>query len=209
VAAIPTTGSTPSVVVADAANNTVTVVSYNGTSLAQSATPTSLVSGCEPANVAIGPASGSTATVYVACPGTGQLEVGSVTVAGTPTLNSFTASTLPTTGTHTPSPFGVAVNQTGTSLVVTDSANNDAVVYPAVSGATLGSDTIVATGTTPDGVGMDQVNAFVANEASNSVTVIDPPATAKAPGHYVRARARANFAHRPVSLTPLIAPLPR
>jgi DNA-binding beta-propeller fold protein YncE len=205
VAAIPTTTTTPAVVVADAANNTVSVVSSNGTALAAS-TPVSLVSGCEPANVAIGPASGAAATVYVTCPGTGQVEVGTVSGTGTPTLGSFTATTLPTTGPNTPSPYGVAVNAAGTDLVVTDSANNDAVAYPSLSGASLGTGTVIAVGTTPDGVGIDGSNAFVANEASNNVTVIDPPATSTNPGHQ-RAQVRANVARRRVSLTPLIAPL--
>jgi DNA-binding beta-propeller fold protein YncE len=206
VAAIPTTTTTPAVVVADAANNTVSVVSSNGTLLAAS-TPVSLVSGCEPANVAIGPASGAAATVYVACPGTGQVEVGTVSGTGTPTLGSFTATTLPTTGANTPSPYGVAVNAAGTDLVVTDSANNDAVAYPSLSGASLGTGTVIAVGTTPDGVGIDGSNAFVANEGSNNVTVIDPPATSTNPGHHVRAHVRSNLARRRVSLTPLIAPL--
>ncbi|HWF50320.1 MAG TPA: protease pro-enzyme activation domain-containing protein [Solirubrobacteraceae bacterium] len=207
VAAIPTTTTAPSVVVADAANNTVSVVSWNGTALAAS-TPVSLVSGCEPASVAIGPASGATATVFVACPGTGQVEVGSVTGTGTPTLGSFTATTLPTTGSSSPAPYGVAVNAAGTDLVVTDSANDDAVAYPSLSGASLGTGTVIAVGTTPDGVGIDGSNAFIANEGSNNVTVVDPPAASTSPGHYVRAHVRTNLARRRVSLTPLVAPLP-
>jgi hypothetical protein len=206
VAAIPTTTTTPSVVVADAANNTVSVVSWNGTALAASA-PVSLVSGCEPANVAIGPASGAAATVFVACPGTGQVEAGTVTGTGTPTLGSFTATALPTTGANTPSPYGVAVNAAGTDLVVTDSANNDAVAYPSLSGTSLGTGTVIAVGTTPDGVGIDASNAFVANEGSNNVTVVDPPATSTSHGHYVHSRVRANLTRRRVSLTPLMAPL--
>jgi DNA-binding beta-propeller fold protein YncE len=189
VAAIPTTTTTPSVVVADEANNTVSVVSWNGTALVAS-TPVSLVSGCSPANVAIGPSVTGTAAVYVACPGDGKVEVGTVTGTGTPTLGTFTAANLPTTGSSTPSPYGVAVNAAGTSLVVTDSANNDVVVYPALSGTTIGTGVVVPVGTTPDGVGMDGSNAFIANETTNNVTVVDPQASGGSTGHYVRAHAR-------------------
>jgi DNA-binding beta-propeller fold protein YncE len=207
-AAITTETTKPAVVVADAKNNTVSVVTDTSGTLAQS-TPVSLATGCEPANVAIGPTVSSSASVYVACPGTGTVEVGSVSNASTPVLGTFTATSLPVpTGGSTPAPYGVAVNAAGTLLVVTDSANNDAVAYPSLSGASLGTGTIVPVGTTPDGVGIDGGNAFVANEVSNNVTVIDP-ATAKADhGHFLAARVRADIAHRPVSLTPLVAPLP-
>jgi DNA-binding beta-propeller fold protein YncE len=208
VAAIPTTTTVPAVVVADAANSTLSVVSYDGSSLATS-TPISLAAGCQPATVAIGPLSVSgTATVYVACPGNGTIEAGTVSGTGTPALSSFSATSLPTTGIKTPAPYGIAVNQFGSALVVTDSANNDAVVYPFLSDTTLGTDTVVPVGTTPDGVGMDENNAFVANEMSDNVTVIDPPRSGDARGHIV-ARAHSSRAQRaPVSLSPLIAPLP-
>lgn len=174
VAAVPASiSSVPAAVVADARNDTVSVVSYSGVSLVASA-PTSLQAGCAPANVAIGPVSGSTAAVYVACPGTGTVEAGTVSGSGLATLGSFTATTLPTTGSHTPSPYGIAVNAAGTALVVTDSANNDAVVYSSLSGTTLGTGSIAATGSVPDGVAIDGSNAFIANEGSNDVTVIDP-----------------------------------
>jgi hypothetical protein len=206
VAAIPTT-TTPAVVVADAGNSTLSVVSYISGSPAAS-TPTPLAAGCKPANVAIGPAVSGTATVYVACPGTGAIETGTVSGSGIPTLSSFTATSLPTTGIKTPAPYGIAVNQFGSALVVSDSANNDAVVYPFLSGTTLGTDTVVPVGTTPDGVGMDQNNAFVANEATNNVTVIDPPRTGGARGHIVASRHSNRASRAPVSLSPLIAPLP-
>jgi len=209
VAAIPTTTTTPSVVVADASNSTLSVVSFASGALAAS-TPTSLATGCDPASVAIGPSVSGTADVYVACSGTGTVEVGTVTGTGTPTLGSFTATSLPHLGTSTPYPFGVAVNAFGTALVVTDAANNDAVVYPSLSGTTLGTGTAVATGTTPDGVSMDGGNAFIANESSNNVTVLDPPATSSHQRFRVAsAKASAQAAaRRTVSLTPLIAPLP-
>jgi DNA-binding beta-propeller fold protein YncE len=210
-AAITTETTTPAVVVADAKNNTVSVVTDTSGTLAQS-TPVSLAAGCEPANVAIGPTVSSSAHVYVACPGTGTVEVGTVSNASTPVLGAFSATSLPVpTGGTTPAPFGVAVNAAGTLLVVTDSANNDAVAYPSLSGATLNAGTIIPVGTTPDGVGIDGGNAFVANEASNNVTVIDPPSKATNRGHFLAARVRADAARRPVSLsrlTPLIAPLP-
>src|SRR5579884_1839647 len=202
-AAIPTTTTTPAVVVADAANDALSVVSFNGSSLLASA-PVSLASGCAPANVAIGPSSAGTAAVYVACPGTGAIEVGTVSGSGTPTLGSFTATTLPTIGSSTPSPYGVAVNAAGTQLAISDSANNDAVLYPALSGTTLGTASVVAVGATPDGVSMDGSNAFVANEGSDTVSVIDPPAQ-PAHGRTIRGHASTRRGH---SLTPLVAPLP-
>jgi len=209
VAAIPTETTTPAVVVADAKNNTVSVVSLSGTTLSES-TPVSLTSGCRPANVAIGPLVSTTATVYVACPGTGQVEVGTVSNASTPVLGSFTATTLPTTGTNTPAPYGVAVNAAGTLLVVTDSANNDAVAYPSLSGSTLGTGTVVSVGTTPDGVGIDGGNAFVANEGSNNVSVVDPSQRGRNHGHYASQPSWGSNAatSAAVSLSPLIAPLP-
>ncbi|HWF35784.1 MAG TPA: protease pro-enzyme activation domain-containing protein [Solirubrobacteraceae bacterium] len=205
VAAIPTTTTTPAVLVADASNDTLSVVSYNGTSLVASA-PTALAANCEPANVAIGPASSGSAAVYVACPGSGQVDVGTVSGTGTPTLGSFTATTLPTTGASTPAPYGVAVNAAGTDLVVSDSANSDVVAYPSLAGVTLGTGTVISVGTTPDGVALDGGNAFVANEASNNVTVVDPPVAPRQHGHYVG--PHAGKATRAVSLTPLVAPLP-
>ena len=205
VAAIPTETATPAVIVADAANSTLSVVSYSSASLSAS-TPVSLAAGCRPANVAIGPSVSGTATVYVACPGTGEIEVG--TLSGT-VLGSFTATALPTSGSQTPAPYGIALNQSGTALVVTDSANSDAVLYLSLSGSTLGSDTVVSVGTTPDGVAMDGNNAFVANESTNTVTVIDPPSSGGDHGHLVASHMRSDAARRaPVSLTPLIAPLP-
>jgi DNA-binding beta-propeller fold protein YncE len=205
-AAIPTTTSNPSVVVADAANNTLSVVSLSGSTLSASA-PTSLASGCDPADVAIGPATGASATVYVACPGTGAIEVGTVSGSGTPTLSSFTASALPTTGSSAPAPYGIAVNPSGSDLAVSDSANGDVVVYPYVSGTTLGTDSIVPVGATPDGVAIDENNVFVADEGSNNVTVVDPPSTGAVRGHIVRRHSHA-ARRRTVSLTPLVAPLP-
>lgn len=204
VATIPTTTTTPAVVVADAANSTVSVVSYNGSSLAASS-PVSLVSGCDPANVAVGPSVSGTSAVYVACPGNGTIEVGTVSGTGTPALGSFAATSLPTTGSNTPSPYGVAVSAAGTLLAVTDSANNDVVMYPTLSGTTLGSDAVVAVGTTPDGVGIDGGNAFVANESSDNVTVVDPPAK-RVRGHVVRTDVDAHARLR-VSLSPLVAPV--
>jgi hypothetical protein len=204
-AAIPTTTTTPSVVVADADNSTVSVVSLSGSTLSAS-TPVSLGSGCSPAGVAIGPSVGGTAAVYVACPGTGTIEVGTVSGTGTPALGSFSAINLPTTGTSVPSPYGVAVNAAGTLLAVTDSANSDLVAYPSLSGTTLGPGYVVGVGATPDGVGIDGANAFVANEGSNNVSVVDP-STASARGHVVHASRRAEVARR-VSWSPLVAPLP-
>jgi hypothetical protein len=207
VATIPTTTTTPSVVVADAQNNTVSVVSYNGTTVVASA-PTSLGSGCSPADVAVGPSVSGSSAVYVACPGSGTIEVGTVSGTGTPTLGSFSAENLPTTGSTTPSPYGVAVNAGGTMLAVTDSANNDAVLYPSLSGTTLGAGYVVAVGSTPDGVGIDGSNAFIANEESSNVSVIDPPAGRKhrPPPRYATVRRAA--VRRPSRLTPLVAPLP-
>ena len=206
VATIPTTTTTPAVVVADAANSTVSVVSYNGSSLAASS-PVSLASGCDPADVAVGPSASGTSAVYVACPGNGTIEVGTVSGTGTPALGSFAATSLPTTGSNAPSPYGVAVSAAGTLLAVTDSANNDVVVYPTLSGTTLGPDAVVAVGTTPDGVGIDGGNAFVANESSDNVTVVDPPAK-RVRGHVVRTDLDAHARLR-VSLTPLVAPVAR
>ena len=87
------------------------------------------------------------------------------------------------------------------SWPVSDSADNDAVLYPGLSGTSLGTASVV-TGSTPDGVAMDGVNAFVANEGSSNVTVVDPPAR-PAHGHHVHAARRA--AHL-FSLRPLVAP---
>jgi DNA-binding beta-propeller fold protein YncE len=96
----------------------------------------------------------------------------------------------------------VAVNAAGTALVVTDSANGQALVYKLQSssagnvtnglvctGQNTGVDSsgstaasgctapaAVTVGNTPVGVAIDGTNAFVANEGSANVTVIDPPA---------------------------------
>ena len=61
----------------------------------------------------------------------------------------------------------------------------------------------MSVGSTPDGVAIDGTNAFVANELSGTVTVIDPR-TSRKRGHAVV----PSGARHPVSLTPLIAPLP-
>jgi hypothetical protein len=205
VAAIPTSIATnPSVIVADARNDTLSIVSFNGTSLTKSSL-TSLASGCQPANIAIGPVSGGTAAVYVACPGTGAVEVGTVSGSGTPTLGSFTATSLPTTGSNTPSPYGVAVNAAGTDLAVTDSANDDTIFYPSLSGTTLGPSFVATVGSVPDGVGMDGSHAFIANEGSNSLTVIDPATSSGSPGHHVPSKGRQRSA--PSSRSPLVAPV--
>jgi len=195
----------PTVIVADARNSTLSLVTDTA-GILSAGTPVKLASGCVPATVAVGPTTANTADVYVACPGNGTIEVG--TVSGTPpSLGTFTATALPTTGSHTPSPYGIAVNAAGTDLVVTDSANNDAVVYPSLSGATLGTGNVVAVGTEPDGVGMDGGNAFIANEGSGNVSVVDPIDAGKNTGHYVSAHARGATL-RPSLLTPLIAPVP-
>ena len=60
----------------------------------------------------------------------------------------------------------------------------------------------MSVGSTPDGVAIDGTNAFVANESSGTVTVIDPRTSHKH-GHKV-----ARGARHAVSMTPLIAPLP-
>jgi DNA-binding beta-propeller fold protein YncE len=208
VAAIPTTiSAAPAVIVADAGNHSLSVVSFSG--LLAASTPVALQAGCAPANVAIGPVSGTSAAVYVACPGTGAVDVGTVSGTGTAALGTFTATALPTIGTHTPSPYGLAVNAAGTALVVTDSANNDAVVYSSLSGTTLGTGSVVSVGSVPDGVAIDGSNAFVANEGSNNVSVIDPAsggAHGRGDGHEhsaARAQALALSGH-----APLVAPLP-
>jgi hypothetical protein len=210
VATIPAT-TTPSVVVADAANDTVSVVSWTANGLT-AGTPFALAAGCEPANVAIGPSSDGIATVYVACPGIGVVEAGTIGTGSSPAFRSFVATALPHLGSNTPRPYGIAVNAGGTSLVVTDAANNDAVVYPFLSGTSLGSGTVVAVGSTPDGVGMDGGNAFIANEGSDNVSVIDPPpATPGARARYRFASRRSELraaAGRPVTFAPLVAPLP-
>jgi DNA-binding beta-propeller fold protein YncE len=199
VADVSTETTTPAVIVADARNSTLSVVSFNGSALSTSV-PSQLASGCDPAYVAVGPASAGTASVYVACPGNGTIEVGTISAT---TLGSFTATSLPTTGTSSPSPYGIAVNSTGTLLMVSDSANNDAVVYPSLSGTTLGANAVVSTGAVPDGVAIDGTNAFVANEASGTVSVIDPSSPHQH-GHAVPARG----AQPSVSRAPLIAPIP-
>ena len=202
VAAVPTETSTPAVIVADAENSTLSVVTLNGSTLTASA-PSQLGAGCEPAYVAVGPASGASAAVYVACPGNGTIEVGTVSGTGTPALGSFSATSLPTAGSSTPRPYGIAVNTTGTLLTVSDAANNDAVIYPSLSGTTLGGAAVVSVGSTPDGVAIDGTNAFVANEGSGTVTVIDPRTS-----HKRRHKVPRRGARHAVSLTPLIAPLP-
>jgi DNA-binding beta-propeller fold protein YncE len=148
--------------------------------------------------VAVGPASAGSADVYVACPGNGTIEVGTVSGA---TLGSFTATSLPTTGTSPPRDFGIAINAAGTLLAVTDAANADAVMYPSVSGANLGADAIVSVGGVPDAVGIDGNNAFVANEATGTVSVIDP-SSSDPHGHLVHGGHRGPT----VSRAPLIAP---
>jgi len=115
---------------------------------------------------------------------------------------------VPTTGTNTPRPYGVAINAAGTVLAVTDAANNDAVVYPSVNGASLGQPGVVSVGKVPDGVAVDGGNVFVANEGSGTVSVLDPPAH---PTTKLTPRARLHSSEaddQPVSHTPLIAPLP-
>jgi hypothetical protein len=280
-----TSGTNNSVVVADAGNNA--VVSVIGVT-SPSGAPALLKPGCQPANVAVGPSVSNTSPVYVACPGTGTVAVGTVdkdgnlsfllspptlsaipnaasggnlaastnyhyvitaltangetlasndqnksTTATNKTLNltwsavagatgyrvyrcgtcaaggenvyyapgnvtSFSdTGTAPTNGTPpttntalnettlptpgggtTPAPYGVATNlaTSGNTLVVSDSANNVAHLYT-LSGTNNQGLAFLATvnvGSVPDGVAMDGNNAFVANEGSNNVTVIDP-----------------------------------
>jgi hypothetical protein len=147
---------------------------------------------------------GTRAPLFVACPGTGTVAVGRLT--SSLNINpDFGSVTLPTpSGGTTPSPYGVAVNASGNALVVTDSANGQADVYalqtsPAnvpgglvCTGTNVGVDSSgthtgsqasgctapaqVKVGDTPDGVAIDGTNAFIANEGSANVTVIDPPA---------------------------------
>ncbi len=195
-----------SVLVADAGLDTLSIIdfSFGNFFVADSE---DLPSGCESAYVAEGTVttSGSTrAPLFVACPGTGTVAVGRLTSS----LNinpDFGSVTLPTpSGGTTPSPYGVAVNASGNTLVVTDSANGQADVYslqtsPAnvpgglvCTGTNVGVDSSgthtgsqasgctapaqVKVGDTPDGVAIDGTNAFIANEGSANVTVIDPPA---------------------------------
>lgn len=196
----PTETATPAVIVADARNGTLSVISLSGSTLTAGA-PVQLASSCEPAYVATGPAAGGTAAVYVACPGNGTIEVG--TLSGT-TLGTFTATALPTLGSSTPSPYGIAVNAAGTLLAVSDSANGDLVVYPALSGTSLNSPALVTVGSVPDGVAIDGSNVFVANEGSATVSVVDPgSASPQARGHVVPQHGP----NRPVSHTPLVAPV--
>jgi YVTN family beta-propeller protein len=78
-----------------------------------------------------------------------------------------------------------------------------------VSGTTLGTGTVVSVGTTPDGVGIDGGNAFIANEGSNNVSVVDPPTHTTSQHQTVATQsAEAHAAlQRHVTLMPLVAPL--
>lgn len=193
--------STPAVIVADARNATLSIVGLSGSTLTASE-PTELAGGCEPAYLAVGPPSSGIAAVYVACPGNGTVEVGTVSSEeGTPTLGAFTAVSLPTTGTSTPRDFGIAINAAGTLLAVSDAANDDVVMYPAVSGTSLGPDGILSVGGLPDAVAIDEGNVFIANETSSSVSAVDP-SLSYPEGHHVRSRRHGPVAWR----TPLIAP---
>ena len=221
----PGAPSIAGVVVADAANNTVNLFGYGFSSAngnqnyddTYSPSP-SLASSCDPAGVAVGPqltnGAVKTATVYVACPGNGTIEVGELWSNGTSSsseasLTGFHAISLPTSGIKTPSPYGVAINSAGTTLAVTDSANNDVVIYPSVSGESLGQPGIVDTGSVPDGVVVDGGNVFVANEGSGTVTVADPPAKPASGAVQRAAQLRGPRDNRlAVSDTPLLAPVP-
>ena len=101
------------------------------------------------------------------------------------------------------------MNSAGTTLAVTDSANNDVVIYPSVSGEKLGTPAIAATGSVPDGVVVDGVNVFVANEGSGTVTVADPPAgPAPSSTRLATSMLGPRDNHLTVSDTPLVAPIP-
>jgi DNA-binding beta-propeller fold protein YncE len=201
------------VLVADAGNNKIWALADSGTGFSTFATAATLASTCEPANLAMGPVirTGNnmySARVYVACPNNGTFEVGTLANAnGTISLAGFAVVSLPTNGASTPSPYGIAVNSTGTVLAVTDSANNDVVIYPSVNDARLGTPGILSVGSVPVGVGIDGGNVFVANEGSGTVSVVDPPSQ-PAVGQVQRAARRGSRSNGlRVSHTPLIAPL--
>jgi hypothetical protein len=180
--------------VADARNNLVRAF-YRCTSGGAAATmvqgnSVALASGCKPARLAIDPRSSTVNNVYVTCPGTGTLTA----FTFNPTTGAFGA--IPAGGTRTlpgtsPAPYGVAVNSADTGIVVTDPANDQAVIYrrsPTVIGTDLTNAAVsvatVSTGANsdPNGVAIagTSVNAFVANQTSGTITVVDPPAAIKA-----------------------------
>jgi hypothetical protein len=223
------TGSTSddrSAVVADAHNSKLNIFNYNGSNFGAE-TAISLTTGCTPAMVAVknnGNTGSSVSAVLVACPGTGTVEVGAVNNltllrangSGCPgTGDCFTPVALPS-GTNTPAPYGVAVR--GTTVVVTDSANNRAIVYTlSGSGTTaspfsLTSPTAVNVGSVPDGVALDTnsgggTNAFVTNEFGASVSVIDPADGTPVPPSKLKRHHKPGHNHKPAG-NPLVAPPP-
>jgi DNA-binding beta-propeller fold protein YncE len=159
--------------IADARNNTVTAVNGAGSP----DVVVDLPAGSTPANVAYDP---NNNILYVADPGTDQVSRVSV---GTDTSGSTPVTTLTDTGEiNLPPgcrPFGVAVDNTGNTVVATCSGAGTAQVID-VSGSTPTIAYSPQVGSVPDGVTIVGNDAFVANEVGGTVTVIDPPAGARA-----------------------------
>lgn len=186
------------VLVADAQNDVVYLLE-NGTNSPQRVTRGGLAStvgaansnavslpGCVPANMSVadtpGPISGnvSTATVYVACPGNNTIRPITVTAfnagAGTPGV-SLAVGTAINVGTY---PYGVAVDATNSSIMVTDSGSDTArVVSPPTS---TGTQVVVNVGDVPAGIGFITATpnlAYIVNEGDGSAWIMDPPTPAK------------------------------
>jgi DNA-binding beta-propeller fold protein YncE len=159
--------------VADARNNTVTAVSGTGAP----DVVVDLPAGSTPANVAY---DSNNNVLYVADPGTDQVSMVSI---GTDTSGTTPDTTLTDTGEiNLPSgcrPFGVAVDDTGNTVVATCSGTGTAQVID-VSGPTPTIAYSPQVGSVPDGVTIVGNEAFVANEVGGTVTVIDPPTGARA-----------------------------
>ncbi len=222
VLADPTTAG--AVIVADARNNKLYIYT-SPTATPTAAQTVSLEAGCAPAYVAAyqpTPGAGNPSFVYVACPGTSDVEQVQISAAGTFTgaPASFTAG-----GTAVPSrDYGIAAN--GSTLVVTGSGSNDAYIYSLLaSGAPSGAVhvTSLPAGSAPDGVAIAGSEAYIADEGTGQISVIDPPAAPRLRRQpprrgrpraawivrASRARAAPGVAGQLARAEPLIAPLPR
>jgi YVTN family beta-propeller protein len=234
VGTLPLTGAAPSGVAADPTSAGAVLVDdarhnmlYIYTS--PSTTPSvgqavGLEAGCAPAYLATSqptPGAGHASFVYVACPGTSDVELVRISAAGV-----FAGAPVSFTAVGTPVPtrdYGIAAN--GSTLVVTGSGSNDAYIYTVnASGAPSGAVhvTSLPASSVPDGVAIAGNEAFIADEGSGQISVIDPPGAPVLRQSRQRGLARAAMVvrarrARPARAVaaqlargePLIAPRPR
>ena len=234
VSALPLAGALPSGVTADPTTPGAVFVAdarhdklyiYTSPAVTPTAAQTaSLEPGCAPAYVmqsqwAYGNhGDGWPTEVYVACPGTNDIERVPTTFGG-----AFKGAPVSFTAEGTPVPtrdYGLAVS--GSTLIATGAGSSDAYIYTlGVTGASSGAVhvTSLPAGSIPDGVAIAGSEAYIADEGTGQISVIDPPA-APPVRHPARiaaaARARPGMPTRPAIAVgrqlalgePLIAPRP-